>query len=297
MARYTPQWLQAGSYAASQDRRLISALWPGPASSGCAVTAQAGTMNVNVASGQVAVPSQNNTGATLCSSDAVEVVALPAAPASGTNRIYLIICRPRGNDLDGGSNTDFIFDYVSSAAVASPTPPAAPAGTVGLAQVYVAGGSAAVVAGNITDVRPGNLAIPGVVAGPRGLLANAQGPASAFNAASGTVWTWSPGVAVSPSRKYRLSLWVQGGQQSATSTVIYFTLGDSLGYFTGAAARVIWFGTGLASGASLAMSSSKMYLPSAAGTPTFTFGVLTGAGTFSIGANFMEATLEDVGGS
>ena len=28
MTRYTPQWFQAGSYAASVDRRLIGALWP-----------------------------------------------------------------------------------------------------------------------------------------------------------------------------------------------------------------------------------------------------------------------------
>ena len=43
-------------------------------------------MTVNVAAGQVAVPTQNNTGSTLCTSDAVEVVTLAAAPASGTNR-------------------------------------------------------------------------------------------------------------------------------------------------------------------------------------------------------------------
>ena len=300
MTRYTPLWLQAGSYAGSQDRRLINALWPAAASTGCAVTPQGSTMSVLVATGSVAVPTQNNSGSTLCVSDAIETVGpLNQAPPSGTNRIDLIICRPRGNDLDGGSNTDFIFDFVTGTPAASPAVPATPAGTVALAQISILGGSASIVAGNITDVRPGNLAIPvgQPASAPRGLLANAQGPASAFNAASGTVWTWAPGIAVTPNRKYRLSLWVQGGQQSATSTVIYFTLGDSLGYFTGAAARVIWFGSGLVSGASLAMSSSKMYLPSAAGTPTFTFGVLTGAGTFSIGANFMEATLEDVGGS
>lgn len=300
MTRYVPQWLQAGSYAGSQDRRLIGALWPAAASSGCAVSAGS-AMTVNVAAGQVAVPTQNNTGTTLCSSDGVEQVTLTAAPASGTNRIDLVTCHPRGNDLDGGANTDFIFDFVTGTAAATPSIPATPAGQVALAQVYIPGGSAAVTAGNITDVRPGNLPIPysgsSPTAGPRGLLASATGPPSAFNAASGTVWTWAPGVAVSPNRKYRLSLWVQGGQQGATSNVIYFTFGDSLGYFGGASARAIWFGTGLASGASLALSSSKMYLPATAGTPTFTFSVLTSTGTFSIGANFMEATLEDLGGT
>src|SRR2546430_166712 len=107
MTRYTPQWLQAGSYAASVDRRLLGALWPSPASTGCAVTVSAG-MTVNIAPGQAAVPSQNITGSTPCSSYAVEQVTLSSAPGAGTNRYDLIICRPRGNDLDGGANTDFI---------------------------------------------------------------------------------------------------------------------------------------------------------------------------------------------
>ena len=179
MTRYTPLWLQAGSYAASVDRRLVGALWPQPASSGCLVTANVG-MTVQVAPGQVAVPSQNNTGSSLCSSDAGEVVGpLAAAPSSGTNRIDLIICRPRGNDLDGGSNNDFIFDFVTGNVAASPAVPATPAGTVALAQIYIPGGSASVSAGNITDVRPGGLAIPAVPAVPSGLfVARAKGPAA-----------------------------------------------------------------------------------------------------------------------
>jgi len=157
MTRYTPLWEQQGSYAAALDRRLISALWPAGATTGCAVT-PATAMTVNVAAGAVAVPTQNNTGATLCSSDAVEQVTLTAAPGSGTNRVDLVICRPRANDLDGGANNDFIFDYVTGTPAATPVAPAAPAGTLALAQIYVAGGSAAIAAGNITDVRPGGLA-------------------------------------------------------------------------------------------------------------------------------------------
>jgi hypothetical protein len=152
MTRYTPQWLQQGTYAASVDRRLIGALWPAAAVSGCAVTAGSG-MTVNVAAGQVAVPSQNNTGSTLCSSDAVEQVTLTAAPASGSNRYDLVVCHPRGNDLDGGANNDFVFEVVTGTAAASPSPPPVPAGQAALAQIYVPGGSASVTAGNITDRR------------------------------------------------------------------------------------------------------------------------------------------------
>jgi hypothetical protein len=162
MTRYTPLWEQAGSYAASVDRRLIASLWPQPALVGCALTAVAGTMQINVAAGQVAVPSQNNTGSTLCVSDATEVVTIGAAPGSGQSRIDLIICRPRATDLDGGQNNDFIFDTVQGVPAASPAVPATPAGTVLLGQVLVPGGSAAVTQANITDLRPvGGLAVPG----------------------------------------------------------------------------------------------------------------------------------------
>jgi hypothetical protein len=160
MTRYAPQWLQASSYAAGVDRRLLGALWPLPACAGCAVTPGAG-MQVSVAAGQVAAPTPNNTGSTLCTSDAPEPVTLIAAPAAGNNRIDLVICQPRGNDLDGGVNNDFVFSAIAGAVAASPTVPAIPAGAVALAQVYVAGGSSAIVAGNITDLRPGRLRIPG----------------------------------------------------------------------------------------------------------------------------------------
>jgi len=83
VTRYVPQWLQSGSYAASLDRRLIGALWPAPASSGCAVTAVGTGMDVHVDPGQVAVPSANNTGTVLCTSDAIETLTLaPAPPAA-----------------------------------------------------------------------------------------------------------------------------------------------------------------------------------------------------------------------
>jgi hypothetical protein len=159
MTRFTPQWLQSGLYAASVDRRLIGALWPTPASTGCAVTAASG-MTVNIAPGQVAVPSANSTGSLLCSSDAVEQVTLAAAPGSGSNRYDLVTCQARGNDLDGGANNDFIFTTVTGVAASSPAIPATPNNAVALAQIYVPGGSASVTAGNITDRRPGALAVP-----------------------------------------------------------------------------------------------------------------------------------------
>jgi hypothetical protein len=159
MTRYQPLWLQSGSYAASVDRHLVSALWPAARCDGCQVTF-ASAMSVNVAAGYVAVPTVNNSGSTLCVSDAVEQVALPPAPAAGLNRIDLITCNPRGNDLDGGQNNDFIFGSVQGAEAATPVAPATPAGRVALAQIYLVGGSAAIDPARITDVRPSGLAVP-----------------------------------------------------------------------------------------------------------------------------------------
>ena len=156
MTRYAPQWLQVPTYSASQDRRLIGAIWPAPAASGCAVSV-ATAMTVNIAAGQVAVPTSNNTGSVLCSSDAVEQVTLAAAPGSGSNRIDLVICQARGNDIDGGANNDFVFSVVTGTAAASPAVPAVPANAVALAQILVPGGSAQVTAANITDRRPAGL--------------------------------------------------------------------------------------------------------------------------------------------
>lgn len=155
MTRYAPQWLQTtpAGYAAAVDRRLIGALWPTAAATGCAVTV-ASAMTLNVAAGQVAVPTSNGTGSLLCSSDAVEQVTLAAAPASGLNRIDLVVCQARGNDVDGGSNNDFLFAAVTGTAAATPAAPAVPANAVALAQILVPGGSAQVTAANITDRRP-----------------------------------------------------------------------------------------------------------------------------------------------
>jgi hypothetical protein len=110
-------------------------------------------MNMNIAPGGVVVPTPNNTGSVLCYSDAVEVVTSPTAPASGTNRYDVVVCQARGNDLDGGSNNDFLFQVVSGVASASPAVPAIPAGAVAIARVLVIGGSASLSSANLVDLR------------------------------------------------------------------------------------------------------------------------------------------------
>lgn len=212
MTRYTPQWLQAGSYAAGVDRRLIGALWPSAAVSGCAVTF-ASAMTVNIAAGQVAVPTSNGTGSLLCSSDAVEQVTLAAAPGSGTNRIDLVVCQARGNDVDGGSNNDFLFAAVTGTPAASPAAPAVPANAVALARILVPGGSAAITPANITMVAAGPLGA-GAPALPPPLAAGAA--IQSYTDATGQVWVAKGGVNggawrlardVLHSRAYRAAAW------------------------------------------------------------------------------------------
>ena len=188
MTRFQPQWLQAGSYSGSQDRRLIGALWPGPASTGFAVT-PASAMILNIAAGQGAVPTANNTGSVLCTSDAVEQITLTPAPPSGSNRYDLVILRPRGADLDGGANNDFIFDQVTG--TVGGAVPATPAGTLPLASVFIPGGSASINGANIADLRPGLLAI-GASALPPPV---APGSAiQSFTDNRGVVWVAKGGV-------------------------------------------------------------------------------------------------------
>jgi hypothetical protein len=289
MTRYTPQWLQAGSYSGAQDRRLISALWPGPASTGCAVTASAGTMSVLIASGQVAVPTQNQSGSTLCSSDAVETVGpLNQAPASGTNRIDLIICRPRGNDLDGGANTDFIFDFVTGTPAATPAVPATPAGTVALAQISIPGGSASIAAGNITDVRPGGLNIPpssGLGAAALGYVTGGQSATTVSVGATATTIMTASWQAVA-GRRYRVEFLYNGNQATATGQV-------SIGAPTGANPFVVR--AGLAAGQNTTGQGWVMVQATSTGTMTLTCGASTSAGSCSFASSWNQWVVFDEG--
>jgi hypothetical protein len=289
MTRFAPQWLQADSYAASVDRRLIGALWPTPASTGCAVTVSSG-MTLNVAAGQVAVPTPNNTGSVLCTSDAVEQVTLTAAPAAGNNRIDLVVCQARGNDLDGGTNNDFIFTNVSGTVAASPTPPAVPAGSVALAQVYVGGGVAAIVPANITDQRPGNLPAGFPAAAPRGFLGKIVGPAANVDAAGAFLTAIQININAVAGRWYRASANIMSQQitgagnpqaqiansQNTDTAVFTYTLGAAVSQ-------------NVRAGGTLATQATTT------GTMTFMVQGTTSAGSFRFPPNSAQLAVEDIG--
>jgi hypothetical protein len=147
-------------------------------------------MSVQAAPGAVAVPAANGTGSVLCSWDAPETVNLNPSPPSGTNRIDLIVCQSHGQDIDGGTVDDFVITFVAGAEAATPTPPAVPPGAAALAQVMINGGAAAVAAADITDTRPGNLAVGASFAPVR--YSATQSPAQSMpRAAWTTVTAWA----------------------------------------------------------------------------------------------------------
>ena len=277
MTRFTPQWLQAGSYAASIDRRLIGALWPTAATSGMAVTVSA-AMTLNIAAGQCAVPTANNTGSALCSSDAVEQVTLTAAPASGSNRIDLVCCQVRGTDIDGGTDNDFIFSVVAGTVAASPVAPAVPANAVALAQVYVTGGTAAIVAGNITDRRPTSvqqIARPWNTAWGQigGAIATAQ-VAIALNGSANVPGMSLANVPFVAGRRYRftVNLYLSWAAGAATTRVFTQLTEDG-----GAAGNVMNLATVLptfaAASAATTFVGVMQYQPTAPATHSYVVGV------------------------
>ena len=158
MTRYAPQWLQAGSYAGSQDRRLIGALWPGPASAGALATAiGSGSMTVSVAAGQVAVPPRT-TRAPPCVRGTPPSKS-PTPPKRPTTGSTSSPATPEAPTSTAAPTTTSSSTSCVGTAAAAPVPPAVPAGQVALCQVFITGGAAALTNANLTDVRPGGLSV------------------------------------------------------------------------------------------------------------------------------------------
>lgn len=294
MTRFQPQWLQAGSYSGSQDRRLIGALWPGPASTGFAVT-PASAMILNIAAGQGAVPTANNTGAVLCTSDAVEQITLTPAPPSGSNRYDLVILRPRGNDLDGGANNDFIFDQVTG--TVGGAVPATPAGTLPLASVFIPGGSASISGANIADLRPGNLAVTSAIlpaSAPRGWVAQALGPASAVNITGGVVVA-SVTAPVVAGRRYRITCFGWGQQITAVGPAAYWTLASAANIDSTQGRFVHDVNVPVAS--YVKGTGVYTYLATASGSQTWALQGFSNGGALAVAVNACFVAVEDIGGS
>ena len=150
MARETPKWLQAGSYAARLDRHVIEELFrrKNRVIRGFDVVPGGGfSVNINAGSAIVLGTQQADQGAYLCrSTGAAENLAGGATPAAPrTDTVYLTV-----RDANAGGSAginDFIFQYVNGGA-------AVPVDSIPLATIARAPGESGILAGAITDVRP-----------------------------------------------------------------------------------------------------------------------------------------------
>lgn len=111
-------------------------------------------MSVNVASGMALVAGTEGSkqGTYVCLNDATLNVTIAAADPSNP-RIDLIVFKVQDAAYSGGTNSSSIV-AVTGTPAGSPTPPAAPANSITLAQIAVAASDTSIVTGDITDKRP-----------------------------------------------------------------------------------------------------------------------------------------------
>ena len=210
MAKYPPLWNQAISYPAQLDRSLLGALWPAGGVLGGVASAVANTLQVSIAPGSVAVPLQAGQGTALCHWDAAELVTLDPGPGAGTTRVDLIVAQVRDNAIDGGPNNDWLFTVVKGTpatmlaetreeegdeaeAEQQAVAPAVPANSLAVAQVTVPATAVNLNGVPVVDLRPGPLAVGGVIA--RVTL----GPAAQAQITVGGSWAdWSSGLFTLP---------------------------------------------------------------------------------------------------
>lgn len=178
MAVHDPIWLQAKSYAASEDRLLLSALMPGggvvrstSGSGGLLVTQTAtASMNVQIAAGYAFVPGSiaaATQGTYFVYNDASVTVTLAASDPS-LPRVDLIVVRVQDSAFAGSVDSATIERVTGTPGAGAP---AAPSNTLTLAQVTVPAGATSVTNSNIADTR--------VWVSPLNFL---QSPSAAFEA-------------------------------------------------------------------------------------------------------------------
>jgi hypothetical protein len=151
MARETPKWLQAGTYAARLDRHVIQELFRSKnrVLRGLAVTQRGAganfTVDISAGSAVVLGTTQADQGAYLCRSTAVENVAATATPAANrTDSIYLVVNDPNAG---GPAGSNFVLSWVNGGS-------AAPNDSVLLATVARTPGESSILNAAITDMRP-----------------------------------------------------------------------------------------------------------------------------------------------
>jgi hypothetical protein len=154
-----PLWLQAGSYTARQDRRLISTLasTPGVAGPIDLFVSQRGAganMSVDVLEGRAFIFGSEATtqGAYHVESQGDTNVVVAAAHAT-LPRYDLVVARVRDAEYSGATNA-WALEVVTGTAAGSPAEPSPPVNSITLARITVAPAVTSIVNANILDRRP-----------------------------------------------------------------------------------------------------------------------------------------------
>lgn len=151
MARETPKWLQAGTYAARLDRHVIEEVFrrQNRVMRGLQVVQRVAGANFSVditaGSGVVIGTTQPDQGGYMIRSDAAENFVVPATPV--VNRTDSIYAQVRDPNAGGPAGSDWLFVYVASG---SP----APADSVKLADITRTTSESAILTAAIIDRRP-----------------------------------------------------------------------------------------------------------------------------------------------
>lgn len=152
-----PAYIQAGTFSATHDRRANTAhvrkagiLNTGDLGVAAAATAN---MSVDVVAGEAYVEGDQitNQGFYYVYNDGTVNVAVPTADSTNP-RIDLVVARVYDSEFAGTSDT-WALEIVEGTPGTNPSPPVAPDNSYILAEVYVAAGTTAIQAGDITQRR------------------------------------------------------------------------------------------------------------------------------------------------
>lgn len=166
-----PSYLQAGTYTANMDRRMLMSLTggragviPRTATFTDLKVSQRGAganMSVDVAEGSCVVLGTEATyqGAYYAESQGTVNITISAADATNPRR-DMIVARVKDAAYSGASNT-FSLEVVNGTAAASPVDPTIPANCIVLGRVAVAANATSITNANITDLRNGYAAVTG----------------------------------------------------------------------------------------------------------------------------------------
>lgn len=157
MTLHDPVFNQDLTYSAEEVRQTLVAAAgdAGVLGSPSLAVSQRGAganMSVDVAAGRCILPGIS--GSYVCWSDAVENLAISAAPSSGNSRIDLIVARVRDAQATGsGSDNDWVLEVVAGTPASSPSAPSVPSYAIELARVTLTDATTSITDGIITNTR------------------------------------------------------------------------------------------------------------------------------------------------